>query len=145
MKRKRPLGPAFALIALSAAGLVAIAGPAEGGPMDDGVPSGTIAFFAGGACPAGWQTATTVQGRLVVGVVDGANVGVTVGVPLTDQEDRQHQHTYATSVTLASDNIAAADGSTDNGAAAQLYLIAGTTDMAATGLPFVQVQPCVKQ
>ena len=44
---------------------------------DDGVPSGTIAYFSAGACPAGWQTATAVQGRLVVAVADGSKAGIT--------------------------------------------------------------------
>ena len=145
MKRKRPLGPALALVALGAAGLLAIAGPAQGGPADDGVPAGVIAFFTGGACPEGWQVATTVQGRLVVGVTDGTKGSVTVGAPLGDQEDRTHQHTYTATVALASDNVAAADGSNDNGASAQTYTVTGATDMATSSLPFVQVQPCVKQ
>lgn len=147
MRHRRRLFPAraLALFGLGLVAWVALAGKAEGGPMDDGVPSGTVAFFSGGACPAGWTTAATVQGRLVVGVVDGANVGVQVGTPLGDQEDRQHQHTYTGSVTLGSDDIAGADGPNQSGAAAQAYTVMGTTGMAPTGLPFVQVQPCVKQ
>jgi hypothetical protein len=77
-------------------------------------------------------------------VADPGNGGITVGTPLGDQEDRQHQHTYTGMVTLGSDNIAAADGSNNNGAAAQMYTITGTTGMASSSLPFVQVQPCLK-
>jgi len=118
---------------------------AYGGPLgDDGVLSGTVAFFSGGACPAGWQTATGVQGRLVLAVVDGSRGGMTVGTPLADQEDRQHQHTYSGTVTLGGDGLAAADGSNNNGAASQAYTVTGSTQMAPTALPFVQVQPCVK-
>jgi len=139
------LGPSFALVGMGIS-ILALTGPAKGGPpADDGVPSGTVAFFDGGACPAGWQTATRVQGRLVVAVVDGTHGGVTVGTPLADQEDRQHQHTYTTPVTLSPDGISAADGANDSGAAAQTYTLAGTTDLASSSLPFVQVQPCVKQ
>ncbi len=140
----------LALLVLGAGTWLAFSGgfivEAHGGPLpDDGVASGTIAFFSGGACPAGWQTAAAVQGRLVVAVADGSKAGTLVGTPLGDQEDRQHQHTYTGSVTLASDGLAAADGSNDNGAAAQQYTVTGTTGMASTALPFVQVQPCVKQ
>ncbi len=118
---------------------------AHGGPInDDGAPAGTIAFFSGGACPAGWQTATSVQGRLVVAAVDGSTVGMTVGVPLGDQEDRPHAHTYTGTVTLGSDSISAASGSNDQGAASQAYTVMGTTGMVSTALPFVQVQPCMK-
>ncbi len=33
----------------------------------------------------------------------------------------------------------------DAGAAAQTYTVTGTTESAAMALPFVQVQPCLKQ
>ena len=145
----RRLQRALALAGLGAGIWLAVAGSApgtaQGGPGDDGVPSGTIAFFAGGACPAGWTTAAAVQGRLVVGVADGSKGGVTVGTPLGDQEDRQHQHAYTGTVQISSQNIAAADGSNNQGAAAQAYTVAGNTDMGSTSLPFVQVQPCLKQ
>jgi hypothetical protein len=118
--------------------------PAEGGPLDDGVPSGTIAYFPGGTCPAGWSVATSVQGRLVVAVADGGAAGVQVGAPLGDQEDRMHAHTWSGTVTLASMSLAAADGSNDNGAAAQGYAVSGTTDAGASALPFIQIQACEK-
>jgi hypothetical protein len=134
------------LLALGAGAWLAFAGRAQGGPVDDdGAPQGAIAFFTGGACPAGWATAPTVQGRLVVAVADGGSAGVQVGSPLGDQEDRQHQHTYTGTVTLGPKDIAAANGSNDNGAASQTYTVTGTTGKAASALPFVQVQPCVKQ
>jgi len=142
------VGRLLPLLGLGAGIGLSLSGRAEGGPMgasDDGAPSGAIAFFTGGACPAGWITATAVQGRLVVAVADGGNAGVQVGTPLADQEDRQHQHTYTGTVTLPSKDIAGADGSNDQGAAAQATMVTGTTGMATSSLPFVQVQPCVKQ
>jgi hypothetical protein len=146
MQRKRSVGRVLALFSLGVGTWLAFASQAQGGPMDDdGVPANTVAFFTGGACPAGWVTAANVQGRLVVAVADGAKGGMQVGTPLGDQEDRQHQHTYSASVALGSKDIAGADGSNDDGAAAQTYMVTGSTDQAATGLPFVQVQPCVKQ
>ncbi len=124
------------LFGLGAVAWLAFTGRAEGGPADDdGAPQGEIAFFTGGACPAGWTTAATVQGRLVVAVADGGSAGVQVGSPLGDQEDRQHRHTYTGMVTLAPKNIAAADGSNNSGAASQAYTVTGTTDMAASSLP----------
>jgi hypothetical protein len=137
---------ALALAALGAVAWITLAGRAQGGPVDDdGVPKGTMAFFTGGACPAGWTTASNVQGRLVVGVTDGAHVGMQVGTPLTDREDRAHHHTYSGPVALTAKNIAAGDGSNQNGAAAQSYTVSGATDDGPSGLPFVQVQPCEKQ
>ena len=143
MARRQVLGP-FRVLAFTGLGLgawltfsVALGTQAHSDPIaDDGVPSGTIAYFSGGACPAGWQTATAVQGRLVLAVADGSKVGTQVGTPLGDQEDRQHQHTYAGSEALGS-------GGPSDGAARR-YTMAGTTETVSTSLPFVQVQPCVK-
>lgn len=146
MRKRRMVGSGLGLAVLGVGAWLLFAGRAQGGPIDDdGAPPGTIAFVRGGACPAGWTTAPSVQGRLVVAVADGTKAGVQVGVPLADQEDRQHQHTYTGMVTLGSKNIAAADGPNNNGAAAQAYTVTGTTGKAASGLPFVQVQPCLKQ
>ena len=63
-----------------------------GDPADDGVPWGTMAYFTGGACPAGGVPADNVEGRLVVAVGDGANTGIQVGTPLGDREDRVSGH-----------------------------------------------------
>jgi hypothetical protein len=139
-------GRALVLAMLGGAAWLALAGRAQGGPIDDdGVPTGTVAYFTGGACPAGWATATTVQGRLVVGVSDIGRAGVVVGTPLGDREDRAHQHTFTGTVQLGPKGIAGADGPNQSGAAAQDYMVSGTTDSAPSGLPFVQVQPCLKQ
>jgi hypothetical protein len=120
-------------------------GPAQGGaPPDDGVPSGTVAFFSGGQCPTGWVLASDVQGRLVVAVSDGTQAGLMVGTPLGDQEDRTHTHTYSATVPMPPKDIAGADGPNNNGAASQTYTVAGTTDAGTTGLPFIQEQPCLK-
>ena len=144
-KRSGRVGRLLALLVLGAGGWLALAGRAEGGPMDDGAPVGAVAFVSGGACPAGWATATGVQGRLVVAVADGTKGGVQVGTPLGDQEDRQHQHAYTGSVQLEPKSISGADGPNDQGAAAETYAVTGETGETASALPFVQVQPCVKQ
>src|SRR4051812_27390021 len=101
MKAKRVIRSApgrLALLTFGAGLWLVNATPAAGGPDDDGVPSGVVAFFAGGKCPMGWVVAAGAQGRLVVGVVDGASAGAQVGTPLGDQEDRKHQHAYSGSV-----------------------------------------------
>jgi hypothetical protein len=127
------------------AGLVG-ARAASGDPIDDdGAPSGMVAFVSGGKCPLGWAPAANVEGRLVVGVTDGKNVGVQVGDPLADQEDRAHSHAYAGELALPEKAIAGGDGANNTGAAAQAYSISGKTEAGASGLPFVQVQACVKQ
>jgi len=145
-------GKRGAVVALSALALggglwVGGAGKASGEPpatSEDGVPAGTIAFFAGGACPEGWKVADETQGRMIVGVVDGDHAGVKVGEPLGDQEERGHLHTYKGQVTITDKAIAAADGPNGNGAAAKSYEVSGSTAKEVTGLPFIQVQACAK-
>ncbi|MDI1476811.1 hypothetical protein [Polyangium sp. y55x31] len=119
---------------------------ASGEPVEeDGVPPGMVAHVEGGVCPPGWAPAPNVEGRLVVAVAEGKDVGVQVGEPLGDREDRTHTHDYAGEIALPSKAIAAADGDNQAGAQAQTYTIAGTTDPGVSGLPFVQVMACVKQ
>ena len=136
----------FLLLGLGLVLGLAASRSASGGPAeDDGVPSGMVAHVAGGVCPPGWAPAPNVEGRLVVAVAEGKDVGVQVGSPLSDREDRTHTHDYAGELALPSKSIAAADGSNESGAKAQAYAIAGTTDPGVSGLPFVQVMACVKQ
>lgn len=118
---------------------------AAGESTDDGVPSGMVAYISGGTCPAGWIAASNVEGRLVVAVSEGKDVGVQVGTPLGDQEDRQHSHAFKGDLALPAKSIAAADGANLEGAQAQTYALSGTTQMGPSGLPFVQVTACVKQ
>jgi hypothetical protein len=117
-------------------------------PVDDGVPAGTIAFFSfdgtGGNCPAGWVPAAEVRGRMVVGTGEPDQVGVLVGTPLTDQEDRTHIHPYEGTVHLPSRNIAGADGGNRNGAQSGDHVVSGNSENASSGLPFVQLLVCEK-
>jgi hypothetical protein len=117
-------------------------------PVEDGVPKGTVAFFSfdgtGGNCPAGWVAATQVQGRMVVGVTEPDQVGVLVGTPLTDQEDRTHIHPFEGTVHLPSKNIAGADGGNHNGAQSGDHVVSGNSENAGSGLPFVQLLVCEK-
>src|SRR4051812_1845848 len=113
--------------------------PAAGDPPgDDGAPPGMVSFFAGGVCPKGWAPASNVQGRLIVGVISGADTGIQVGTPLGDREDRLHAHTYTATVALPYKSVSGSDGST-NGAAAQNYTVSGTSLDMPSGLPFAQV------
>lgn len=118
---------------------------AAGENTDDGIPAGLVAYISGGTCPAGWTAASNVEGRIVVAVSDGKDVGVQVGTPLSDQEDRNHTHSYTGELELPPKSISAADGANLEGAQAQTYTISGTTNAGPSGLPFVQVTACVKQ
>jgi hypothetical protein len=117
-------------------------------PVADGVPSGTVAFFSfdgtGGNCPAGWVAAADVQGRMVVGTDAPDQVGVLVGTPLADQEDRTHIHPYEGTVSLPSKTVTGADGGNHNGAQSGDHVVSGNSENSGSGLPFVQLLVCEK-
>jgi hypothetical protein len=122
-----------------------LARPSGSAPADDGAPSGMVAFFAGGnACPAGWAVADEAAGRMLVGVSDVNNIGMHVGTPLGDQEDRTHSHTFAAKATIDQKNIAAAGGGNDSAAEAGDVTTSGMTKDARSGLPFTQLIVCKK-
>jgi hypothetical protein len=85
-----------------------------------------------------------VEGRVAVGTVATAEVGLTVGSPYADREERLHHHDYAGTIDLPKKAIAGANGGNESGAAANSYSIMGTTADAPSGLPFVQMEGCVK-
>jgi len=113
-------------------------------PPDDGAPSGMVAFVAGGVCPPGWVTVYDVEGRVVVGAIYPEDVGLEVGTPLGDREERKHEHAYSGEVTLVAKNVAGSNGGNHSGAAAATYPLAGTTTKVGSGLPFYQIAGCVK-
>jgi hypothetical protein len=106
------------------------------------IVEGFVTFFATSSCPDGWEPFLPSQGRLLVSVADAATAGVTVGVPLADQEDRQHEHAVATSVTLSQKAIAAIADDNHQAAMHGTYEIAGWTQGEASGYPFVQLPMC---
>jgi hypothetical protein len=59
-----------------------------------GVPSGAVMFFNLSACPSGWSPLAAGVGRYVVGVTNGAEVGVTAGTALSSGENRPAGHHY---------------------------------------------------
>jgi hypothetical protein len=140
------------VISLVVAGLLVVGGSASGGPSSavvlkgDGVPSGTVAFFAPSvsACPQGWTKAGAPSGRLVVGVTEGSAVGYAIDNALGDREDRTHTHDFGGAITIKPDPLVEVAGSNMSGAAAGSYDFLGTTLAASTGLPFTQLLVCQK-
>lgn len=110
----------------------------------DGAPSGMVAFVSGGVCPPGWLHLYEMEGRVLVGTVDKAEIGETVGSAYTDREERLHHHDYAGTVELPKKNVAGANGGNQSGAAWGSYAVMGTTSDSDSGLPFVQMEGCVK-
>lgn len=137
------LAPAVIIAALSSRPRVAHSGDTF---IDDGIPSGTVAFFNDrAACPTGWSPADEVAGRLVVAVTEPTAVGQMVGRPLNDRENRAHTHTIRGTVTLAPRNVAGANGGNTQGARSGEYTVMGNASAAPSGLPFVQVRACAKR
>jgi len=58
------------------------------GGQQGGVPTGTVAFFALDACPAGWSDFLAAHGRYLVGMPLDGTLGAEVGTALMDREDR---------------------------------------------------------
>lgn len=112
----------------------------------DGVVSGTVAFFTAATCPSGWQAAPYLQGSMPLGATTGwSGIGVMVGTPLGDQEDRTHTHEYVGDALVLTKQVAGADGSNTSAAAAGSVSVMGTSDPATSGLPFIQMLACEKQ
>jgi len=130
-------------IALALLGATAGAAGEAGVPA---VPAGMVAFFAPAttACPDGWSAADFAQGRALVGVTAQADVGLEVGTPLGDREQRTHAHNFTGAAVLAVKSISAADGGNNSGAAARSYAVSGTSEPSAGALPFAQLFLCEK-
>ena len=138
--------PAVVLAAAAAVWFGSQRSAQGGGPLDDGVPPGTVAFFAPGAeCPMGWMPYDPAAGRMIVGVSEPSAVGRTVGSPLADREDRTHTHEFSGTVALAARSIAGANGGNTQGAAARSYTVSGRTAAATSGQAFVQLRACVRR
>lgn len=56
------------------------------------VPAGMVSFFPSTVCPPGWSEETMARGRVVVGLQPGGDIYGTIGNPLTDLENRSHDH-----------------------------------------------------
>ena len=110
----------------------------------DGAPSGMVAFVGGGVCPPGWVHVSDLEGRAIVGTVTKEDVGITVGTAFGDREERAHRHDYTAKVTLGAKAIGSPNGANMSGAAAMTYSVADMTEEKAGGLPFFQMEGCVK-
>jgi hypothetical protein len=130
---------------LPAAALLLFARPSASTPADDGVPSGTVAFFASGSgCPDGWAAASNVAGRVIVAASDGNAVGRRVGDALGDQEDRFHDHSFEATANIPTRNLVALDGPNNQAAQAGTLGFKGNTAVSSSELPFVQLTVCRK-
>jgi hypothetical protein len=133
-----------ALVLVSSFGMLRARDASSEPNVADGAPSGMVVFVGGGVCPPGWMHASDLEGRAIVGTVTKEDVGVDVGTPFGDREERVHSHDYTGTVQLTSKGIVAANGPENTIAAPGSYSIAGATTENATGLPFFQMEGCIK-
>ncbi|HRI70243.1 MAG TPA: hypothetical protein PK156_38695 [Polyangium sp.] len=112
--------------------------------VTDGAPSGMVTFAGGGVCPPGWVHMSDLEGRTVVGTVTKEDVGIDVGTPFADREDRVHHHHFTGSATIAPKAVSIPNGGNGIVAEAGMYSIEGTTEDGAGKLPFFQMEACIK-
>lgn len=112
--------------------------------VEDGAPSGMVTFVGGGVCPPGWVHVTELEGRAIVGTVTKEDIGIDVGVPFTDQEERGHDHAYTGSITLGPKPTGVPIGPNGNVAKSGTYMLEGTTTETSGALPFFQMEGCIK-
>jgi hypothetical protein len=68
-------------------------------PIVAGTPASAIGYFnrtTATGCPAGWSELTAARGAALVGLPNAGTKGTIVGAPLTDQENRHHNHSLST-------------------------------------------------
>lgn len=61
----------------------------------DSMPSGMVSTFNSTTCPTGWTKYTKAQGRFVVGLNDGGNIGLMNGLAQENAEFRFHSHRWS--------------------------------------------------
>jgi hypothetical protein len=142
--RRRSFGAAAAILFAIGTASLSQRDAASEPIVADGAPSGMVAFVANGVCPPGWVHSFELEGRILVGTVDKAEIGETVGTPFADREVRVHHHDYVGTIDLPKKNIAGANGGNESGASWGTYSVMGTTTDSESGLPFIQMEGCVK-
>jgi hypothetical protein len=117
--------------------------PAQGSPTD--APSGTVIYTTASACPAGWNDATFVQGRLIVGTSTPGNVGSPAGNVMPADGPPTHVHDVSVPITLANKRLSqgALSGRPKAGRSGD-YTVVGTTTVDASGAPLLQLRACRK-
>lgn len=124
------------------------AGMTASGPRiqsQDSLPAGAVSFFNRRTCPVGWEPFALGVGRTVVPSIGRDPVGNTQGEPLSDSEERQHNHTLSGTVTTNSVSYIGIAGEANHGVArAGSYALSLTSSPAASGLPYLQLLTCRK-
>ncbi len=123
------------------------AGPDSTAQMPSG---GVVAFSNVTSCPSGWSEYVEVQGRYIVGVNPGGQVGRQVGTALNDRQavaTGAHTHTYTYTFSPTPPTYVGYTNVSSTFALNQMGLTSGTTRAAgagATNAPYVQYLMCRK-
>jgi hypothetical protein len=118
----------------------------------DTYPQGTLAFFNSSPCPSGWGPAVdasnrTVSGYYLVPFLNPApgTLGATVGTALASGEDRQHSHTFSSSISLNDVSYALASGGGNSGLTSSGgKSFSATTNAQSSAMKYVQLLLCQK-
>lgn len=109
-----------------------------------GSADGFVGYF-NGSCPDGWSDFSPLQGRLALLVNNSFQAGEQFGLPLTDCEDRGHEHLLTGSMEFDSKHVASTGGLNEHAAkSGQQPLLPwlNATAAAPSGYPFVQLTAC---
>jgi hypothetical protein len=111
---------------------------------DSALASGALGWFETPDCPAGWSPTPDHPGRLSAGLAAGA-APASVGAPLAPGESRTHSHAFSGSFTLPERQVALLAGCCNNSPGGKgTYSYSGTTDAAASGLPYLTLTACAR-
>ncbi|WP_146191674.1 hypothetical protein [Azospirillum humicireducens] len=111
--------------------------------MAQGMPSGMVFFFTSGAiCPSGSSRVDDASGRLILGTLQPANVGIANSAEtMKDQTPPSHTHAATFTFNVGSNSIKSAGGSRDTGTSGQKSSTIGF-DVSSGDLPYTQILVC---
>jgi hypothetical protein len=110
------------------------------------IPRGLLLFWDGPVCPDGFAQPIATQGRLLVGLPEGATSGLSFGGNALDAaEDRTHVHDVGGDFATSPHGIALASGCCADGYGADgQYAYSGVTDATPVDLPTIDLLQCEK-
>ena len=114
-------------------------------PAQRPAPAGTLMFFPTADCPPGWGQAGSTQGRILIGLPDGATPGQKFGGAALGSEKRTHHHEFAGTITTSGHGIALLSGGAAGGYAKDdHHPYSGSSDEQEVALPYLQLRQCQK-